>query len=265
MLCGFFFGLGGIISYILTNDKLYRRYYIENKEKQIENKEMKSNETNQTNRINRTDLINRTNLTDINSNKLIHPFNIKKYTQEQRIHYFFSIIAVILVNILAFESYLKGYTKLYFNYDYNELIRLPIDIIITLFLNSTFFYLYHRLAHTEYIYKNVHKYHHAFIHPEPFDSLIGHPLDHFCAGLCQIFPMYIYKMHILGFLIYSSFVSTMGIYEHSGIKIDYKFYNTIDHHNHHIYPLKNYQAGFPILIWDKLFNSYKSNNLNKAK
>ena len=42
---------------------------------------------------------------------------------------------------------------------------MPIDIPIILFINSTFFYLYHRLAHTKYVYKYIHRYHHAYVHP----------------------------------------------------------------------------------------------------
>ena len=78
---------------------------------------------------------------------------------------------------------------------------MPIDIPIILFINSTFFYLYHRLAHTKYVYKYIHRYHHAYVHPEPFDSLLGHPLDHTMAGICQLMPMFIYKTHLLTFLI----------------------------------------------------------------
>jgi lathosterol oxidase len=192
-----------------------------------------------------------------NITKFIHPFNIKKYTLQQKIHYFFSIIAIICINIFAFESYFGGYTKLYFNFDYKELIYIPIDIPISLFINSTVFYLYHRLAHTKYLYKYIHRHHHAYLHPEPFDSLVGHPLDHIIAGICQLLPMFIYRTHLLTFLIYTSLISTIGIYEHSGIKINYLIHNTIDHHIHHMYPSKNYQAGFPILIWDRLFGTYK--------
>merc|ERR1711935_1159931 len=88
---------------------------------------------------------------------LIHPFNIKKYSTQQKIHYFFTIIMIIFVNILAFESYFNGYTKLYFNYNYKELIYVPRDVAISLFINTTVFYLYHRLAHTKYLYKYIHR------------------------------------------------------------------------------------------------------------
>lgn len=240
MLYGTIFGIGSIISYIQTNNLLYKKFNLkdDNKERKIYEKNSKKENI---------------------ETYLIHPFNIKKYSVEQKIHYFFTIIIIILINILGFESYLNGYTKLYINYNSKELIYVPIDIIISLLINSTGFYLYHRLAHTKLYYKYIHKYHHAFCRPEPFDSLIGHPIDHMCAGLCQILPMYIYEMHLVTFLIYSSLLSMQGIYEHSGIKLNSIIYDTLDHHIHHLYPTKNYQAGFPVLFCDKLFGTYKKN------
>ena len=250
MLYGFFIGIGGIISYIYTNNQLYKTYYINMADKKDE-----WTIYNQSN--------NQSNKQRIVPKLFYHPFNIEKYSIIQKIHYFFTLIMIICINIFAFESYFGGYTKLYinFNFNYKELIYVPIrmtgDITTALFINSTSFYIYHRLAHTKYLYKYIHKYHHAYLKPEPFDSLIGHPIDHIAGGLCQIFPMYIYKMHLLTFLLYSSLISMLGIYEHSGIKIKYLGQDTIDHHIHHMYPSKNYQAGFPILIWDRLFGTYK--------
>ena len=102
------------------------------------------------------------------------------------------------------------------------------------------------------------KYHHAFSKPGPFDSLIGHPIDHTFSALCQIAPMFIYRMHLLSFLVYSSLLSLNGIFDHSGIKLKKLGYSTINLHIHHMYPHKNFGAGFPLLIWDILHGSYQN-------
>jgi len=245
MLYGIIIGICGIISYIYTNNGLYKKYYINENHNENHNEKLIYKRSNQ--KINES----------INY-KFNHPFNIIKYTKKQKIHYFFTLLSIICINTIAFESYFNNYTKLYTELNYSELIYVPINITISLLTNSTIFYFYHRLVHTKYIYKYIHIYHHAYIYPEPFDSLIGHPIDHIIAGFCQILPMYIYRMHLITFLIYVSFISTIGIYEHSGLDIKYIGYNTIDHHIHHKYPSKNYQAGFPILICDKLFGTYKN-------
>ena len=192
MLYGLIIGIGGVISYIYTNNKLYKKYYIT-----------------MANTKNEWAIYNNKNIKIINKNQLIfyHPFNIKKYSNKQKIHYFFSLISIVCINIIGFESYFQGYTKLYFNsnifFNFKEIlylvIQLPIDIFVSLLINSTVFYLYHRLVHTKYLYKYIHRYHHAYLNPEPFDSLIGHPLDHTMSGFYQLLPMYIYKMHLLSF------------------------------------------------------------------
>ena len=156
---------------------------------------------------------------------------------------------------MAFELYFNGYTKLHLNH--RDLIYLPLDIIVSQFINSTLFHYYHKLAHTKYFYKYIHSYHHAFKNPEPFDSLAGHPLDHTFSAILQIIPMFIYRMHIISFLVYSSLLSMAGIYDHSGIRFKYLEYDTIHHHIHHLYPSKNFGSGFPILIWDILHGTYK--------
>jgi sterol desaturase/sphingolipid hydroxylase (fatty acid hydroxylase superfamily) len=244
MIYGFIFGVGGIISFIYTNNQLQKKYYCELANKTDQWKISPDN----------TDALNDTSdwfpLT-------LSKYNKKKYTKIQKQHYFFTIIMFIMFNTMAFELFFNGYTKLHLIN--KDLIYMPIDIIFCHFVNSSAFYFYHRFAHTKYYYKYIHSYHHAFYNPEPFDSLIGHPLDHTCAAILQVLPMFIYRMHLISFLIYSSILSVMGIYDHSGIKhkINYLKHDSLDHHIHHLYPSKNYGAGFPILIWDRLFGSYK--------
>ena len=162
----------------------------------------------------------------------------------------------IIVNTIVVELFLNRYTKLHLITE--KLIYFPIDLLICFLINQIGFYYYHRLAHTKYFYKYIHIHHHAFIHPEPFDSLVGHPLDHTFSGIFQILPMFVYKMHLVSFLVYSSILSMMGVYDHSGINFQFLNYNSIPHHIHHVYPSKNFSLSFPIPLCDFLHGTYKS-------
>ena len=172
-------------------------------------------------------------------------------------HYFFTLIMLILFNIFSFNLYTHNYTKLHLNT--KKLIWLPVHVYINLLINTTLYYYYHRLAHTKYFYKYIHSYHHVFIKPLPFDSLVGHPFDHLIAALLHLIPALIYQQHIFSFLVYSSLSALLGILDHSGIKIKMFKYDSVDHHIHHLYPSKNFGGSSPILILDKLHGTYKQN------
>ena len=238
MIYGILFGLFGVISFVHTNNKLQKKYYCKLADSKDEWKISK----------NKIDSLN-----ESSSWFPLNPYSKRKYTKLQKIHYLLSLIMFVVFNCGAFEIYMNGYTKLHLNH--NHLIYMPIDIFISLFINNFFYYYYHRLVHTKYLYKYIHRYHHAFLNPEPFDSLIGHPIDHTCAAICQISPMFIYRMHLISFLVYSSILSLMGVWDHSGIKFSFWKYTSIEHHIHHMYPSKNFATGF---AFDRLHGTYQS-------
>ena len=222
MIYGILFGCGGIVSYIYTNHNLLK------------------------------DAIEKDEIISISQTFPISPYN-KKYSKIQKIHYFFTILMFILFNGLAVDAYFKGYTLLVL--DFISLKTLPVDVGIAFLMNNCMYYYYHRLLHTPFLYKYIHSYHHAFSEPEPFDSLVGHPIDHTFAGIFQIAPIFIYKMHLLSFLLYSSLLSYIGILDHSGKFIQYFSYKSIDHHIHHKFPLNNFGTCIP--LFDMLHGTYK--------
>ena len=240
MIYGLLFGIIGVISFIHTNNKLHEKYYdiLEDSKDNLKQSSFSLN------------LLN---------NKYmafpLNPYNTR-YSKLQKKHYLLSLIMFITLNTIAVELYLHGYTQLHFINKY--LIYIPYDILICFLINQIGYYYYHRLAHTKYFYKYVHIYHHAFIHPKPFDSLVGHPLDHTFSGIFQILPMFIYRMHLVSFLVYSSILSMIGIYDHTNVKFKFLNYTSVDHHIHHIYPSKNFSLSFPIPICDILHGTYKS-------
>jgi sterol desaturase/sphingolipid hydroxylase (fatty acid hydroxylase superfamily) len=242
MLYGFIFGLVGVISFVHTNNNLQRKYY--------------RNLSNSKDKWKASPEITKT-LNDNTSWFPLSPYYVGEYTPLQKYHYMLSLVVFVLVNMIAVETYMQGYTKLHLTHI--SLVYLPFDVLVSLLINNFFYYYYHRLAHHRYFYKYVHSYHHAFPYPKPFDSLIGHPLDHSFAALWQILPMFIYRMHLLSFLAYSSILSLMGIWDHSGIKFKYFNYRSIDHHIHHKHPSKNFSTGFPILIFDILHGTFQEN------
>ena len=235
MIYGVVFGIFNMISFIYSNNKLQHKYYCElskSKDKWKISPEI---------------------IHSLNDKSSWFPLNHNyrgNYTKLQKKHYLMSQIMLGILSGAAIETYLNGYTKLHLNH--TKLIYLPIDVLVSLLINNCLYYYYHRAAHHPLFYKYIHSYHHAELYPKPFDSLIGHPIDHTFSAIWQTIPMFIYPMHLISFLSYSSFVSLMGIWDHSGIKFEYLKYRSIDHHIHHRYPSKNFSTGLPFLLLDVL-------------
>jgi sterol desaturase/sphingolipid hydroxylase (fatty acid hydroxylase superfamily) len=73
------------------------------------------------------------------------------------------------------------------------------DYLVSIAINDTLFYWFHRLAHHPSIYKYVHKHHHRYNHSIGIAAEFAHPLE---DALCNILPT------ILGCLLLGSHIFT---------------------------------------------------------
>lgn len=69
------------------------------------------------------------------------------------------------------------------------------------------FYVTHRILHTKWLYKNVHKVHHESIHPDPWAGLSMHPLEsavYFSAGplLAICCPFWMVRTVLRGLIVF---------------------------------------------------------------
>jgi sterol desaturase/sphingolipid hydroxylase (fatty acid hydroxylase superfamily) len=109
------------------------------------------------------------------------------------------------------------------------------------------FYWTHRLLHTSWLYKNVHKEHHESFNPDPFSGLSMHPIEssiYFSAGLIPGLlgvPMWLVRLNFIGLLVFP-------LEGHSG----YGSWAVESSNNHYIHHAKfNWNYGSSPL-WDRL-------------
>ena len=241
MLFGLLFGIFSVLGYIFANNHLQKKYYCELADS-VKDWKLLPNKT--------------LSLKDPLSWFPLNPYSNKERSKLQKTHYTISLLMLAIINTISVESYLNGYTTLHM--DINYLYYLPFDIMILLTLNNGLFYYYHRLGHTKYMWKYIHKYHHFYKNPEPFDSLIAHPIDNIVANIFIILPIYFYNMHIITFIIYASIISDFGIRDHSGVEFKFLGYNSKNHYIHHNHPNKNFGTSCPFLIFDMIHGTYQS-------
>jgi len=118
-------------------------------------------------------------------------------------------------------------------------------------------YYWHRLMHWPAIYKRLHKLHHHYKAPEPFDDLFIHPLEaigYYCILFSPV--VLVSDFPIVSFFAYMTVMGLCGVCDHSGVSLRVPWiYNAADHDIHH--ELFHYNFAFPVVAMDILHGTYR--------
>ena len=131
-----------------------------------------------------------------------------------------------------------------------------------LLLQSMLEYPWHRLMHTRFCYKRMHKYHHEYKSPVVYCDLFIHPLEAIGYYCILYSPAFILKnIPKESFLLYMAILGVFGVLDHSGVDIRLPWflfsYEAKFHDLHHSKFNVNY--AFPFQWPDALFGTlYKS-------
>lgn len=138
----------------------------------------------------------------------------------------------IYMNLLIKNHYRQyDISLLWFNSNIVTLPELIIAPLVLYIYSDLHFYLIHRLLHTKWLYKNVHKYHHESNNPNPFSGLSMHTLEsmlYFSSpliiGLIG-FPSWYYRLLFKALIIFP-------LEGHCGYG-NWKYENSYNHYIHH--------------------------------
>mgnify|MGYP006271643777 FL=1 len=176
----------------------------------------------------------------------------------QEIKYsFMSACVFATVAIGLYYATEAGWTKIYREItDYGWGYTL-FSIVLLVVLHDAYFYWIHRLMHTRWLYRRVHRVHHHSHNPSPWTALSFHPLEALLeVGIIGL--VFVMPLHPMAIFVYSTLSLGMNFMGHLGFEIFpahtlkhplLRWFNTSTHHNmHHEKGRRNY--GLYFNIWD---------------
>ncbi|CAL8143494.1 unnamed protein product [Orchesella dallaii] len=163
----------------------------------------------------------------------------------------------------AFSTYIMNGgpgTKVYFQPGDFGYLWLALQGPLIFLYQDYMTYIFHRVYHTPFLYKNFHKLHHTYKQPTAFSVTAIHPVEFVNMQLVLLLPIFIVPVYWFTLVVLFSYIYYHGIVDHSGINFKRHWWqpwqpDCIFHDNHHQYFHVNF--GFNMEIWDKLHGTMR--------
>lgn len=154
----------------------------------------------------------------------------------------------------------KEYTRIYSEVSSYSLWWLPLSLVISLFIDETYYYWIHRWMHHPTVFKKIHKIHHESNITSPWTAAAFHPLEAFLLSLPLLFTVLVLPMHTGVILMQLLIMTFSSVINHLNIEI-YSRRHTSGalaqwligprHHSLHHKQFK-YNFGLYFTFWDRI-------------
>ena len=129
-----------------------------------------------------------------------------------------------------------NYSSVYFKLDEYGYLYLVLSIpLLFLWVEATAYYA-HKLFHTPWLYKNVHKQHHRYHSPTAYSLVAMSPFEMVWLQSYLVIPLFAAPINAVVFICTVMYVYYFGMLDHSGIKMKSIFPwqpDTMFHDDHH--------------------------------
>eukprot|EP01118_Nematostelium_gracile_P010916 TRINITY_DN3831_c0_g1_i1.p1 TRINITY_DN3831_c0_g1~~TRINITY_DN3831_c0_g1_i1.p1 ORF type:complete len:296 (-),score=44.10 TRINITY_DN3831_c0_g1_i1:94-981(-) len=131
-----------------------------------------------------------------------------------------------------------------------EVVR---DVVLFALVEDVTHYFLHRILHTPWLYKNIHKVHHHYASPFGLAAAYAHPLEVIILGFATFLGPLLFRGHFFSFLMWILYRQLDAVITHCGYHIPnplhyIPFYGGTDPHDyHHKTFIYNYSSRFTFM------------------
>lgn len=172
-------------------------------------------------------------------------------------------VGVLTQSVLRYLIEHKHATILTDPMDFSVAGLVAFQFLLYVVLFDIYFYFLHRLMHTDFFYKVLHKYHHITVSPDPITAFSFHPVEGLITGSFILIMAYCFDLHAYSITIVGVFATLNSVMLHSGHEIFpswwyrgrfSKYYISPTYHDRH-HQLYRLNLGAFTNIWDRIFGT----------
>ena len=163
-------------------------------------------------------------------------------------------LLVLINGVLMFQCGLLQASRLYWHIAERGLPWFLLSIPVVLLLQDTLFYWTHRALHTRWLFRRVHRVHHASVHPTAWAAYSFHPVEAAVEILLVTSIVFLVPVHPLAMAVAQTLSMLFNAYGHCGREFlpprARRWLNTSTAHSaHHRVGHGNY--GLYLRFWDE--------------
>lgn len=195
-----------------------------------------------------------------------------KFLQIKR-EFFYSILSVTIFAFVGLAIYWLiefGFTQVYVDIQKFGWIYFVFSIPMYLILHDAYFYFTHRLLHTRYLFKNIHKIHHQSHSPSPWAAYAFHPVEAFINALFVLIVLFFVPIQPTALFVFLGIQITRNVLGHSGYEVFPKGFTNIrwlgflqtntEHDLHHRFTHGNFSLYFT--WWDHILKTKRHDSIS---